>query len=130
MILVDTSIWIEYLSPVPGPNKAILKRLISENEPISLNGLILTEVLQGIKKDKDYIKIKELLLGFSILNFSLEEYILASHVYREGRKRGITIRSTIDCIIAAMANNRNLYLFHNDKDYNQISNIVALKFYP
>ncbi len=56
MILVDTSIWIGYLSPAPDVNRGILRQLITENEPVGLNGLILTEVLQGIKKDRDYVK--------------------------------------------------------------------------
>lgn len=68
MILVDTSIWIGYLNPAPDVNRGILRQLITENEPVSLNGLILTEVLQGIKKDRDYVKTKNLLLSFPVLS--------------------------------------------------------------
>lgn len=128
MILVDTSVWIGYLNPAPDVNRGILRQLITENEPVSLNGLILTEVLQGIKKDRDYVKTKNLLLSFPVLSFLAEEYILAAEIYRKCRKAGITVRSTIDCLIAAMANNRGLYLFHQDKDYFQISSVVPLKF--
>ncbi|MEW6381534.1 MAG: PIN domain nuclease [bacterium] len=129
MILIDTSIWISYFSKEPDKHKDAVRSLITDNRPIVLTGVIVTEILQGIREESVLAKIKEILLSFPLLNFEMEDYLLAADIYRQGRRRGITIRSTIDCLIAAISINKKLVLYHNDKDYQQIHTFTPLIFF-
>ena len=129
MILIDTSIWISFFSKEPNQYKDVVRSLIIHNQPIVLTGVIFTEILQGIREESVLAKIKDILLSFPVVNFEMEDYLLAANIYRQGRRQGITIRSTIDCLIAAISINKKLILYHNDKDYQQIHTFAPLVFF-
>ncbi|MEO5968462.1 MAG: PIN domain-containing protein, partial [Bdellovibrionia bacterium] len=100
MILVDTSIWIEFFrksSKVTIPVEMI--------PSIAVCSPVIQEVLQGIKDEGIAAKIKSSLLSFKLAgaDINVDHYIEASNIYRSARRRGITIRSSIDCLIAAIA---------------------------
>lgn len=124
MIVVDTSIWIDFFRG----NKSPLHQLIEED--IALTEIILTEILQGIKTDKDYKKLQSLLLEFPLLRpKGLETYLKAAQIFRDCRKRGKIVRKTIDCIIAAVCIENKQTLLHNGSDFDQIEYCAALKCY-
>jgi predicted nucleic acid-binding protein len=128
MILVDTSTWIDFLRGVNSSERQILHRLIEDEEEISITGIILTEILQGIKDDKKYQITKNYLLEFPIYEPSgINTYIDAARIYRECRNNGKTIRSTIDCIIAAICLENDLSILHKDRDYDVIRECIGLK---
>mgnify|MGYP000725220203 CR=1 FL=1 len=125
MILVDTSVWIDFFRPVDSPFRKTLHFLLENEEDLCLTEIILTEILQGIKKDKDFRAIKEYLLDFPVYSLkNRDSYIESAQIYRKCRKKGITIRRTVDCLIAQVAIENNLVLFHNDQDFNQIAKVV------
>ena len=128
MILVDTSVWVDFLrgeKSVPGK---VLHHLIENEEDISITEIILTEILQGIKEDKDFQATKDYLLNFSVfLPQGIETYLKAARIYRECRKRGKTVRKTVDCLIAAICMENDLILLHNDSDFDHIEACTALK---
>ena len=96
MILVDTSVWIDFLRGVESVHRQTLHRLIEDEEDISITEIILTEILQGIKKDKDFHTIKDYLLEFPIHRpKGVETYLKAARIYRDCRKKGKTIRKTV-----------------------------------
>lgn len=118
MILVDTSVWIDFLRGKDSKHRYLLRRLIEKEEDICLTEIILTEILQGIKDDALYETTKEYLLEFPMIKpKGTETYIKAAEIFRKCRKQGMTIRKTIDCIIAAIAQENNLALLHNDSDF-------------
>jgi predicted nucleic acid-binding protein len=128
MIVVDTSIWIDFLRGENSSERALLHRLIEDEEEISITGIIMTEILQGIKDDKKYQITKYYLLEFPIYEPSgINTYIDAARIYRECRNNGKTIRSTIDCIIAAICLENDLSILHKDRDYDIIQECIGLK---
>lgn len=128
MILVDTSVWIDFLQGKDTGYRHTLHNLINKEEEICLTGIILTEILQGIHDDKTCQEMKRYLLEFPIYEAEgVNTYIEAAGIYRACSKRGKTVRKTIDCLIAAIAIENDLTLFHNDRDFNSIAECTELK---
>lgn len=117
MVFVDSSVWIAYFNGATTQETERLDALLSQ-EPIGLGDLILTEVLQGFRLDKDYRTAKKLLTSLTIYNLLGQDLaILAAENYRMLRKRGITVRKTTDVVIATFCIQHNLRLLHADKDF-------------
>lgn len=130
MILVDTSVWIDFLKGNNSRQRQVLHKLIEEEEDISLTEIILTEILQGIKKDKDFQKIKKYLLEFPILKPNgIETYIKAAQIYRGCRKNDRKVGKRAYCIIAAICIEKGLTLLHKDSDFDSIGACTALMTY-
>ena len=128
MILVDTSVWIDFLNGERSVHREILHRLIEDGEDVCITEIILTEILQGIKSDRDFLKVKEYLIDFPFYSpRGVETYLKAARIYRDCRKRGKTVRKTVDCIIAAIAIENGLTLLHKDSDFDHISACAPLK---
>lgn len=117
MVLVDTSIIIDFINN--NKYKEEITILLA-NKEFSTTEMIIMEVLQGIKDDKTYDKINAFLESLPLVEVKYEDFLEAANIYRTCRKRGITIRKSIDCIIAAIAINNNLELFSNDRDFDNI----------
>jgi len=128
MILVDTSILIDYFRGFE--NKAILSFniILERSLPFGINHHIYLEVLQGSRTDKDYKTLKKYLdtQVFYELKNGRDSYAEAAQMYLKLRKKGITV-STIDCLIARVALENDLFLLHNDKDFTRISRHFPLK---
>ena len=128
MILVDTSVWIDFLEGKDTSHRHTLHQLIEKEEDICITEIVLTEILQGIKNDKVYETTKSYLLEFPIIKpKGIETYIAAAEIFRKCRKQGRTVRKTVDCIIAAIAQENGLTLFHNDNDFAIIEKCIGLK---
>jgi len=128
MILVDTSILIDYFRGVE--NKAIqsFNTILARNLPFGINHLIYLEVLQGSRTEKDYKLLKKYLgtQVFYELKNAKDSYAETAQMYLRLRKKGVTV-STIDCLIARVALENDLFLLHNDKDFTRISRHLPLK---
>ena len=130
MILVDTSVWIDFLNGANTREQHVLHRLIEEEEDISITEIILTEILQGIKEDENFKRVKDYLLEFPIhIPNGTETYLKAAELYRDCRKKGKTVRKTVDCIIAAICIENGLTLLHKDSDFDLIGTCTGLKCY-
>jgi len=101
MILVDTSVWINFFSEKSYRQVAILEALIDEGEDLCLCGVVLTEVLQGIRDNRQYNKTKSILSNLIFLPMNRNTFFYAATIYRTLRAHGITIRNSVDCIISA-----------------------------
>jgi len=127
VILVDSSVWIDYFNGNFTWQSDLLDSYLS-NTPIVIGDLIFIEVLQGFKSDKDFRAAKVFL---DVLQFkSMGGYQLAlqsAKNYRELRKKGITVRKTIDVIIATFCIIEGLTLLHDDRDFDPISLHCPLK---
>lgn len=130
MIVVDTTVWIDFLEARRTPYDRTLKALIEEGTSVGLTDLIYGEILQGIRDDTQFAQIRETLQAFPILRVrGLRTFEHAASIYRACRKRGLTIRSTIDCIIAATCIESDAELYHNDRDFETIEKLHDLKIY-
>ena len=128
MILVDTSVWIDFFNGKETRYRHHLHYLIEREEDICLTEIVLTEILQGVKDDRDCRTTKRYLLEFPVLRpKGIETYIAAADIYRKCRTKGKTVRKTVDCIISAIALEHNLILFHNDSDFEIIRDCAGLK---
>ncbi len=117
MILVDSSVWIDYFNGVDTPQTSKLDALLGV-EPLGIGDLILTEVLQGFKSDADYKTAKQLLSALSIFEMlGAEQAVKSAENFRALRKRGITVRKTADVIIATYCIEDRHSLLFADKDF-------------
>jgi hypothetical protein len=124
--MVDTTVWIDFFSGKDVPHVKRLLRHINAND-ICITGIILTEILQGIKNDDEFKLVEGLLRKIPVYEAQgPHTYIHAAQIYRQCKKSGFTIRKTIDCIIAAIVMDNNLTLLHNDKDFDKIAEVVGL----
>ncbi len=130
MILVDTSVWIDFLRGEKSFYRDELHFLIEEERDVCLVDLILSEILQGILNEAVFNKTEDYLLAFPIYRAkSTNTFINGAQIYRRCRKEGETIRSTIDCLLSAIAIERNLEVFHKDRDFDVIAKYTKLKIY-
>jgi predicted nucleic acid-binding protein len=130
VIVVDTSVWIDVFNDVDTPAARTCVALIEGGEPVALTDVILAEILQGLSDDEQAIKVEQHLRAFPILRLnSLDDFTLAAQLYRTARSKGITIRKTLDCLIAAPCVRANAPLLHADKDFELLASCTALRIY-
>lgn len=128
MILIDASAFIEFLNRTGSRADILIEQLIRDDDGIALADLTLTEILQGIKNDREFREVKASLLTFPILSLkSPESCVAAAELHRKCRKKGLTIRSTIDLLIAQIALEHHATLLHNDRDFDAIAQMCDLK---
>ncbi|MBU0710491.1 PIN domain nuclease [bacterium] len=126
MILVDTSVWIDYFNGAPSVATDILDTFLGK-ESIIMGDIIYTEVLQGFKKDRDFQTARDLLDQFPFCEMIGKTIALQSAVnYRILRKQGISIRKTVDVIIATFCMVRGFRLLHSDRDFDPIEKNLGL----
>ena len=117
-MLVDTSVWIDYFNGYQSPQAGRLSKAIADAEPIYIPGLVLTEILLGLRTETEAAKIAYLLEAFNFVKEpTRHDYLLAANLYRTCRTQGFTIRSTIDCLIAQFCLRDNLSLLFKDRDF-------------
>ena len=127
MILVDSSVWVDFFRSSPGRAGAELRRMIEESEPFALTGIVVAEVLQGLTRDID--TIERFLSQWDVLDAQgFETYTRAAAIHRAGRSKGIAL-STIDTLIAAIALDHGAVLFTLDRDFSRIARLTGLKLY-
>jgi predicted nucleic acid-binding protein len=127
MILVDTSVWIDFFAGRKLPHVQKLQQLVLDNTDLALCGIILTEVLQGLSDDADYRRVKQGFEPLIRLPMQASVFISAADLYRGLRKEGITIRKSNDCMIAAAAMEYGCELLHNDRDFERIAEACSLE---
>jgi predicted nucleic acid-binding protein len=123
MILLDTSIWIEFLAG--RGRRPTAEGLIG----FVTCGPVVQEVLQGLRSGRASDAFREAFLALPCLSDPLTSRIFleAAEIYREGRRKGYTIRSSMDCLIAAIAIENGIAIQHRDRDYDAIGRYTRLR---
>jgi len=130
VIVVDTSVWIDFLEARETSFDFHLTELIRRGEALALTDLIYCEILQGISEDAEFRRVRSILRNYPILRMrGLDTFEHAAGIYRDCRRRGFTIRKTIDCLIAATCLEARAELYHNDRDFEAIAKVKDLKIY-
>ena len=126
MIIVDSSVWIDYFNGRDTPQTNKLDRLLGI-ESIGIGDVILTEVLQGFRDDRDYLTAKQVLTSLTVFNMlGTKVAIKSADNFRILRKQGITVRKTNDVIIATFCIENNHSLLFADKDFLPFVNYLSL----
>ncbi|MHB8845901.1 MAG: type II toxin-antitoxin system VapC family toxin [Nitrospirota bacterium] len=128
MVLIDTSAFIEFLNRTGSREDRLIENLLVNDEDVGFPRLALTEILQGIRNDEKHDEVKKSLLTFPAFSLkNSESYLAAAELYRACRKKGLTVRSTIDLLIAQIAIEQHAELLHRDADFDAIARISRLK---
>jgi predicted nucleic acid-binding protein len=124
LILVDSSVWVDFFSSSPGISGGELRRMIEDSEPLALTGVVVAEVLQGLTRDAS--TIAQFLAQWDMLEPSgFETYRTAAAIYRTARGKGMSL-TTIDTLIAAVALEHKTSVFTLDRDFSRIALITGL----
>jgi predicted nucleic acid-binding protein len=127
MIVVDTSVWIDYVRGIDAPHTNLLDYEL-EHSRIVTGDLIIAEFLQGFRSEEDYQKAKKIMESLEYHDLVGKEIALqAAQNFRKLRKNGITIRKTIDIIIATFCIANGFELLHNDRDFDSMADLLGLR---
>jgi predicted nucleic acid-binding protein len=128
VILVESSVWIDFFSSSPRRAGGELRRMIAEAEPFALTGVIVAEVLQGLTREVN--QIERYLSQWEMLEpRGFSTYRDAAAIFRLARGKGITL-TTIDTLIAAISLEHGATVFTQDKDFERIARLTRLPLYP
>lgn len=126
MIIVDTTVWVDYFRGARNPETDWLDREAHQTR-IGLTDLILCEVLQGVTSDREFALIQGELLKFELFQAGgLELAIAAARNFRSMRKRGLTVRKMVDCLIATFCLANGHSLLHRDRDFDVFERNLGL----
>jgi len=127
-VLVDTSAWVDFLNDFPSPAADALAELLQGDDDVCTCGIVVAEVFQGLHRDQGRDSIRR---SFEDMIFleppGIRLYLRAAGLYRALRERGTTVRSTVDCIIAALAEDSGCDLLARDRDMDAILDSGLLK---
>lgn len=127
MLVVDTTVWIDYFNGVENSQTDFLHTVLDKT-PVLIGDLILTEVLQGFRHDPDFEKVRRTLGKFmqgSMVSPALA--VQSARNYRFLRQKGVTIRKTIDSLIATYCIENDHELLHNDSDFDGYEKYLGLR---
>lgn len=127
-VLVDTSAWVDFLNGHESPEGAAVAELLAGEDDVCTCGVIVSEVFQGLRKSAAYEEIASLFREMTFLEPSgIAVYFRAADLYRTLRRRGITVRSTIDCLITILAEENGCQVLARDRDMTLILSSGLLK---
>jgi predicted nucleic acid-binding protein len=131
MILVDTSILIHFFTGPESEAALRFKRVLEQGFNFGITSHIFQEVLQGAKSEKEYNLLRRYLetQRFFHPKDPIDSFAEAARIFFQCRKKGLTIRSTIDCLIAQIALEHDLPLLHSDHDFDLMAKVIPLKIY-
>jgi predicted nucleic acid-binding protein len=127
-LIVDTSVWIDFFNNERNRHSNFLAEAIESDEPIYLHSIILMEILQGFRSDRDHAAVRDVLLSYDFVREDpVADAMGASDLYRSLKKKGAAIRKSLDCLIAYAAIKNGMPLLHRDRDFDRIAQHSKLK---
>jgi hypothetical protein len=125
VLLVDTSVWIEFFRTPRGVDLESL----AETEELVTCLPVIQEVLQGFRDERAYRKARDALLMLPVVEspMSADVFVEAANLYRRARHAGVTVRSSVDCLIAICGLRHDLEVYHRDRDYDALGRVVPLR---
>lgn len=127
MILVDSSVWIDYFRGTVNERTTKLDELLGQ-ETLAIGDLILTEVLQGFDNEREFREVRSILTSLTVVELGgLEVAIQAAKNFRVLRRLGVTVRKTIDTVIATRCIKDGYDLLHNDRDFDPFAKHLGLR---
>lgn len=132
MVLVDTSVLISFLTGAGTEAALCLERLVREEAPFALTSVVVQEVLQGARDEREWRRLHPYLTSQLQLEprDPLETSVRAARIFFDCRRRGLTVRSATDCWVAQIALEHDVPLLHDDRDYEAVRRVRPLKTLP
>jgi len=130
---VDTSVWVDFLNGHPSAHRAALAKLIADEHDLCTCGVIVAEVFQGLRREKGLAELLALFRALTYLEASgIDLHLRAADLYRTLRRQGHTVRSTIDCLIAVLAEENGCTVLARDRDITMLldSGLVQARLLP
>lgn len=127
MMIVDTTVWADWFNGERGAAAARLDRDLDAQADIGITPLILTEVLQGFRSDRSFERARKLLVDLPLLALDASGHVEAASLFRSLRRRGVTVRGAVDCVIAQTCIATDSELLTNDRDFAAIARHSALR---
>lgn len=127
MVIIDTTVWIDYLRGNTTPQVEWLEAEMTRQR-LGITDIILCEVLQGIRGDREFESVRDALLRYEVFSMGgVELALAAAENYRTLRAQGITVRKTIDCFIATFCLMNGHILLHNDRDFDPFETLLGMQ---
>ena len=126
MIVVDTTIWADWFNGAATPGVNRLDRALTDQDA-GLTPLILTEVLQGFRADADFERARAMLARLPMLELDIPGHVAAARLFRRLRRKGVTVRGAVDCIVAQTCIVANAELLTADRDFAAIARHAPLR---
>lgn len=128
MIVVDTTVWIDVLNDVDSEKASRCTELLQDGAPLALTDIVFAEILQGFRHEREARRVEKHLRAFPVLRLEdLDDFSRAAELYRKARRAGVTIRKTLDCLIAAPCVREGVPILHADKDFDRLASCTDLK---
>ena len=128
MIVVDTSVWVDVINERETPKATRCIGLLEDGAPVALTDVVFTEVLQGFRTEREATRVERHLRAFPLLRLeTIDDFALAAGLYRQARRAGITIRKTLDCLIAAPCVREGVPILHFDDDFDRLASCTKLE---
>ena len=127
MVIVDTTVWVDYLRGVQNPQTRWLNGEVDRRR-LGLTDIILCEVLQGIREDRSFNRVRRELFRFEVFaTGGVDLAVAAAQNFRALKQQGHTVRKTIDCLIATFCLREGHFLLHRDRDFAPFEKVVGLQ---
>ena len=126
MIVVDSTVWAAFFNGDDLPEVDHLARCLEQHEPLAILPIILTEVLQGFKTDSGFRRARKVMQRVPALDPGTETHVSAAQLYRRLRKKGVTVRGAVDCVIASACIEHGAELLTLDRDFRAIAKHARL----
>jgi predicted nucleic acid-binding protein len=132
VILVDSSVLIDYLSGRKSKGAQTFQHVLDQQVPFGINSFVYQEVLQGVRTEREFAEVRDYLESqtFYFLKDPKGSFSAAARIYFDCRRKGITLSSTIDCLIIQTAIENDLYLLHEDADFDRAHTVTPFRVYP
>jgi predicted nucleic acid-binding protein len=127
MIIVDSNTWADFFNGAQTPHVARLDTGLERDEDLSVMPIIVTEVLQGFRTDTGFKRARRILVALPMIHPSLDGHVRAARLYRMLRRRGVTVRGAVDCVIAQTCLDVGAELLSPDVDFEHIAHHTPLK---
>jgi predicted nucleic acid-binding protein len=128
LIVVDTSVWIDFFRDADAPHVDLLALLVERNAAIALTDVVFAELLQGAADAVAARTLESRLRGFDVLRLSeIDDFRRAAELYRRARSSGHVIRSLVDCLIASVCIREDASILHNDADFDRLASCTPLE---
>jgi predicted nucleic acid-binding protein len=125
VVLVDTSVWIEVFRK---PSRVLLETTVEFDDVVTCLPVV-QEVLQGFREEMAFVRARDAMLMLPMLESPMrpDVFLQAAELYRSARRAGLTVRSGVDCLVAACAMRHGVEVLHHDRDYDALANVSSLR---
>ncbi len=127
MIIVDSNTWADYFNGLGTPHVTRLEAALEDEEDLSVIPIIVTEVLQGFRTDTGFQRARRVLVSLPMIQPTVDCHVRAARLFRTLRRRGVTVRGAVDCVIAQACLDIGAELLSPDADFGQIARHTALR---